>query len=151
MRRVLGSVLALRLAACAVAAPSFSHESIHGDAAPILSSSNAEVVPNSYIVKFKDHVTPSVAENHHAWVQQVHAGREIERSDLRKRSQIPLLDDVFRGLRHTFHIGEEFLGYSGHFDDSTIEHVRRHPDVRLTLIHSCRSPAAGCVMHGLLC
>jgi cerevisin len=133
-------VLALSLAACAAAAPSFSHESIHGDAAPILSSSNAEVVPNSYIVKFKKHVSASHAQDHHAWVQQVHLGRERERSDLRKRSQFPLVDDVFRGLKHTFHIGEEFMGYSGHFDDSTIEEVRRHPDVeyieRDTVVHT---------------
>ncbi|KAH8886703.1 hypothetical protein GQ53DRAFT_768950 [Thozetella sp. PMI_491] len=122
-------LVALSLAACVAAAPKFSHESIHGDAAPILSSSNAEVVPNSYIIKFKKHVTHKDASDHHTWVQEIHTKKEGVRLDLRKRGQIPLVDDVFRGLKHTYKIGEHFLGYSGHFDDDVIEEVRRHPDV----------------------
>jgi cerevisin len=128
-------IAALTLAACAAAAPTVSHESIHGDAAPILSSSNAEAVPNSYIIKFKKHVTESAASDHHSWIQQVHASKEDERMELRKRGQIPLIDDVFRGLKHTYKVGENFMGYSGHFDESVIEEVRRHPDVGLTLSH----------------
>ena len=57
---------------------------------------------------------------------------EDERLELRKRGQIPLIGDVadaFKGLKHTLKIGSDFLGYSGHFDDSIIEEVRRHPDV----------------------
>ncbi|KAK3694286.1 serine protease [Podospora appendiculata] len=133
-------LIALSLAACASAAPAFSHESIHGDAAPILSSTNAEVVPNSYIIKFKKHVTESSAEDHHSWIQQIHSSRQTERMDLRKRSQMPLVDDVFRGLKHTYKVGQGFLGYSGHFDDETIEQVRRHPDVeyieRDSIVHT---------------
>jgi cerevisin len=122
-------LIALSLAACAAAAPKFSHETIHGDAAPILSSTNAEVVPNSYIIKFKKHVTDSSASNHHSWIQKIHGSRESERQELRKRGQIPLVNDVFRGLKHTYKIGQEFVGYSGHFDDEVIEQVRMHPDV----------------------
>ncbi len=122
-------VAALSLAACVAAAPKFSHESIHGDAAPILSSSNAEVVPNSYIIKFKKHVTHRGASDHHTWVKQIHAENVDEMLELRKRGQFPLIDEVFRGLKHTYKVGEHFLGYSGHFDDSVIEQVRRHPDV----------------------
>lgn len=118
-------LLALSLAACAAAAPAVSHESIHGDAAPILSSSNAEVVPNSYIIKFKKHVTDDKVSDHHTWIQKIHSSR----MDLKKRSQIPMVDDVFRGLKHTYKIGQDFMGYSGHFDEDTIEAVRRHPDV----------------------
>lgn len=59
--------------------------------------------------------------------------------ELRKRG-MPLSDDVFRGLKHTYKIGNGFLGYSGHFDDSIIEQVRRHPDVeyihRDTVVHT---------------
>ncbi|KAI1472383.1 serine protease 2 [Daldinia caldariorum] len=124
--------LALYLACTAAAAPSFSYETIHDGAAPILSSATSEEVPNSYIVKFKSHVTESSAANHHTWVQKIHGEREDERLELRKRGQIPLVGDVvdnFKGLKHTLKIGSEFLGYSGHFDDSTIEEVRRHPDV----------------------
>lgn len=123
-------ILALTLAACAAAAPTVS--TIHGDSAPILSSTNAEVVPNSYIIKFKKHVTESSAADHHNWIQKIHASKEDERFDLRKRGQLPLVDDVFRGLKHTYKVGEHFMGYSGHFDDSVIEEVRRHPDVSTT-------------------
>ncbi|KAA8633244.1 hypothetical protein SMACR_01351 [Sordaria macrospora] len=118
-------LLALSLAACAAAAPAVNHESIHGDAAPILSSSNAEVVPNSYIIKFKKHVTDDKVSDHHTWIQKIHSSR----MDLKKRSQIPMVDDVFRGLKHTYKIGQDFMGYSGHFDEDTIEAVRMHPDV----------------------
>jgi cerevisin len=129
-------LIALALAATAVAAPSIS--TIHGDAAPILSSSNAEVIPNSYIIKFKKHVTQPSAAKHRSWIQQIHNSKEEERIELRKRGQIPLVDDVFRGLKHTYKVGEHFMGYSGHFDESVIEEVRRHPDVSYdsAILHS---------------
>ncbi|KAI0019944.1 peptidase S8/S53 domain-containing protein [Xylariomycetidae sp. FL0641] len=122
----------LSLASAALAAPSFSIETIHDNAAPILSSSSAEEVPNSYIVKFKDHVSESSAKDHHSWIQKIHGDREDERLELRKRGQFPLVGEVadsFKGLKHTLKVGSEFLGYSGHFDDNTIEEVRKHPDV----------------------
>ncbi|KAI1178928.1 peptidase S8/S53 domain-containing protein [Nemania sp. FL0916] len=125
-------LVALSLAYAATAAPSFSHETIHGGAAPVVSSSTAEEVPNSYIIKFKDHVTESSIATHHSWVQKIHGDRENERVELRKRGQIPLMGDVvdtFTGLKHTLKIGTGFLGYAGHFDDAVIEEVRRHPDV----------------------
>jgi len=136
-------LLALSLAACVAAAPAFKYETIHGDAAPILSSSNAEVIPNSYIVKFKKHVTDASVSDHHAWVQELHASREQERMELRKRSEFPMADEIFRGLKHTYKIGEDFMGYSGHFDDEVIERVRRHPDVeyieRDSIVHTMRT------------
>jgi len=96
--------------------------------------------PNSYIIKFKDHVTESSATDHHSWVQKIHLEGEDERLELRKRGLIPVVDDVFRGLQHTYKIGAGFLGYSGHFDDAVIEQVRRHPDVeyihRDTIVHT---------------
>ncbi|KAI0552399.1 peptidase S8/S53 domain-containing protein [Xylaria curta] len=125
-------LVALSLAYAAAAAPSFSYETIHDGAAPVLSSSTAEEVPNSYIIKFKDHVTESSVSDHHSWVQKLHGERENERMELRKRGQIPLAGDVadaFSGLKHTLKIGSGFLGYAGHFDDAVIEEVRRHPDV----------------------
>ncbi|KAI1261692.1 peptidase S8/S53 domain-containing protein [Xylariaceae sp. FL1019] len=126
-----GFVALLSLACAATAAPSFSIETIHSDAAPLLSSTSAEEIPNSYIIKFKDHVTDSSASDHHSWIQKLHGDREDERMELKKRGQFPLDGsvDVFTGLKHTLKIGTEFLGYTGHFDDAVIEEVRRHPDV----------------------
>ncbi|KAI5925832.1 peptidase S8/S53 domain-containing protein [Camillea tinctor] len=125
-------IFALSLAYVAAAAPSFSYETIHDGAAPIISSATAEEVPNAYIIKFKDHVSESSASDHHSWIQKIHGDREEERLELRKRGQMPLVGDVadaYKGLKHTLKIGTEFLGYAGHFDDSVIEEVRRHPDV----------------------
>jgi cerevisin len=121
--------VALSLACVAAAAPSFKYGTIHDGAAPILSTAAAEEVPNSYIIKFKKHVTESSAAEHHTWVQKLHGENEEARLELRKRGEIPLADGVYNGLKHTYKISSEFLGYSGHFDDSTIEEVRRHPDV----------------------
>ena len=116
-------------AAAVLAAPSFSYETIHDGAAPLISSADAVEVPNSYIVKFKKHVSDASASDHHSWIQQLHSDREQQRIELRKRGDFSVTDETFRGLAHTFKIGGEFLGYSGHFEDSTIEELRRHPDV----------------------
>jgi len=97
--------------------------------APLLSSSNSVEVPDSYIVVFKKHVSEAAASDHHSWVQDIHLNSETERSELRRRSQFPITTDIFEGIKHTYNIAGSFLGYSGHFDDSVIEKVRRHPDV----------------------
>lgn len=134
-------VAALSFAACAAAAvvPSFSTGTIHDGVAPILSSSNADAIPNRYIIKFKKHVTDSHAADHHTWLNSVHsASQESRELELRKRGQFPLVDTVFEGLKHTYKIGGAFTGYAGHFDDATIEEIRRHPDV---------SPTPSCSVH----
>ncbi|KAK7734734.1 proteinase B [Cytospora paraplurivora] len=139
-------ITALSLAACAAAAvvpSSFSTGTIHNDAAPILSSSSAEALPNRYIIKFKKHVTESQTSDHHQWLNSVHtANQESRELELRKRGQFPLVDDVFEGLKHTYKIGGGFLGYAGHFDDATIEAIRQHPDIEVieqdTIVHTMK-------------
>ncbi|KAI6781908.1 Subtilisin-like proteinase-like protein [Emericellopsis cladophorae] len=136
------SIAALSLAV-AVQAASFTTETIHGDAAPILSSIDADHIPDSYIVKFKDHVDNSAADNHHTWVQAFHEQKPAEDQylELRKRG---LTDDLFSkafgGLKHQFAIGEGFKGYAGHFHPDVIEQIRNHPDVdyieRDTIVHT---------------
>lgn len=116
------------LPALAAGSPLFI-DTIHKDAAPIVSSSNSKHIPNSYIVVFKDHVTKAGAEAHHLWVQGVHDDRTNERMELRKRSMSSDQESIFAGLKHTYHIPGKFLGYSGHFDEDVIEKVRSHPDV----------------------
>ncbi|KAM0210796.1 hypothetical protein ACHAQD_010533 [Fusarium lateritium] len=132
------SVLTLSVAAVASAA-SFSVGTVHDKAAPILSSIDAETIPDSYIIKFKDHVDGAAASDHHMWLQDAHKEGETERMELRKRS-MSFSDKAFSGLKHTFDIGDAFKGYAGHFDESMIEKVRNHPDVefieRDTLVHT---------------
>ncbi|CAI6309211.1 unnamed protein product [Periconia digitata] len=117
------------LPALAAASPVLQVGTIHNDAAPVLSSVHAEEVPNSYMIVFKKHVKDTHAKEHHAWVQSVHSKSNDERMELRKRSQFPLTTEVFDGLKHTYNMAGRLMGYSGHFDDETLEQIRRHPDV----------------------
>jgi hypothetical protein len=104
-------------------------DTIHNEAAPVLSSTQATEIPDSYIIVFKESVTHSSAALHHDWVQNQHIEIESSKRDLEKRSQSQFPITAFSGLRHTYNIGGGLLGYSGHFDESVIERVRRHPDV----------------------
>lgn len=121
------SIAALSVAAVAQAA-SFSVETIHQDSAPVLSSVDADDIPDSYIVKFKDHVDTSGVSDHHTWIQTLHDDDTQERLELRKRDG-SISDQVFSGMKHTFDIGSGFKGYAGHFHPDLIEKVRNHPDV----------------------
>ncbi|KAI9731698.1 MAG: serine protease [Cirrosporium novae-zelandiae] len=103
---------------------------IHKDAAPLITSTTAKEIPNSYIVVFKDHVKEESAVAHQSWVQDLHLSTENTKTELRKRSQFPISpDDIFEGLKHTYNIPGSLLGYSGNFDESVIEQIRSHPDV----------------------
>ena len=116
-------------------------DTIHNNAAPVISSSNSKEIPDSYMVVFKKHVTERDASAHHSWIQDTHSSHETRKQELRKRSQAPMAGDtVFEGLRHTYNIPGGFLGYAGHFDEGVIELVRRHPDVSLLNVSSLSSP-----------
>ncbi|EFY89530.1 proteinase B [Metarhizium acridum] len=122
-------VAAVALSVVGVAQAGFSIETIHKESAPILSSVDAEVVPDSYIIKFKDHVNEAAANDHRSWIQSIHKDGEEERLELRKRSLGSSPVEAFAGLKHTYNIANGFKGYSGHFHESVIEKVRNHRDV----------------------
>jgi cerevisin len=131
---------ALCLATAAQAA-SVSTETIHGGSAPLLSSIDADHIPDSYIIKFKDHVDDTSASDHHTWIQKIHDGPQDDYLELRKRSgDDSLVGKVFGGMKHTFSIADSFKGYAGHFHPDVIEQVRNHPDVeyieRDTVVHT---------------
>lgn len=127
MRSTLALLPALPLA---LGSPLLSVGTIHNGAAPVLSSTNSEHIPDSYMVVFKSHVSDRTAAAHHSWVQDLHESSQTSRAELRKRSQFPILDTVYEGLKHSFDVPGGLLGYSGHFDDTVLEEIRRHPDVR---------------------
>lgn len=104
-------------------------DTIHNGVAPVLSSTNAAEVPDSYIVVLKKDATLESALAHQSWVQSLHtASSELTKTELRKRS---LTDDfsTLGGLKHTYSIPGSFMGYSGHFHEDVIEQVRRSPEV----------------------
>ena len=121
------SIISLALAAVAASSPVII-DTIHKDAAPIHSSSNSKPIANSYMIVFKKHVTGSAAQIHHSWVQDVHSQAQVFKTELKKRSQMSLQEEIFHGLKHTYNI-PGLMGYSGHFDEDTIDQIRRHPDV----------------------
>ncbi|RVD82442.1 uncharacterized protein DFL_006869 [Arthrobotrys flagrans] len=108
--------------------------------APLLSTLSASdhEIPDSYIVVFKKGVDSEAVDAHQSWIQKTHA------SSLKKRSQVPLggkpsssflntvVDDVetvVGGFKHSFDIAGAFKGYSGSFDEDTLDLIRSHPDV----------------------
>jgi cerevisin len=99
------------------------------DAAPILSSTNSREIPGRYMVIFKEHVSEDTAASHHSWIQNIHSEAESSKLELRKRSEIPLVDELYEGFKHSFSIAGSMMGYAGHFDDDVIDMIRRHPDV----------------------
>ena len=129
-----GALAGLSLATLATASPVLVN-SIHNDAAPIISASNAKEIADNYMIKFKDHVTQNLAAEHHGWVQDLHEKTQVAKTELRKRSQSPMVDDIFNGLKHTYNIAGGLMGYAGHFDEDVIEQIRRHPDVS-SLLHT---------------
>ena len=102
-------------------------ETIHNDVAPLLSSTQSQEIPDSYIVVFKKDVSPTSVVSHHSWVQDVHTQVAINKRDLSKRSLFPI--STYEGLKHTFDVAGQLLGYSGHFDKDVVEQIRSHPDV----------------------
>ena len=121
------SLLLLSLAPLWASATPVLLNSINDEAAPLLTSSNAEQIPNSYMVVLKKDVSHSDACSHHEWVQDLHLQVETAKTKKRDLTQIAL--SAFEGLKHTYHIPGLLLGYSGHLDESVIESVRRHPQV----------------------
>lgn len=126
-------VFALSLLPLMASASPVLTDTIHNGAAPLLSSTQATEIPDSYIIVFKKDVTHTTACAHHDWVQEQHVQVETAKRDLSKRSQFPVTS--FGGLKHTYNIAGGLLGYSGHFDEQVIEQVRRHPDVSKHLHH----------------
>ena len=120
-----GVISLLALPLLAAASPMLKSKS--DQIAPLVSSETAVHIPDSYIIVLKDHVTQNLAAEHHDWVHGLHA------SSLKKRSQVPFVDTVFGGLKHTYNIAGSVLGYSGHFDQDVIEAIRRHPDVSMSI------------------
>lgn len=84
------------------------------------------LIEDSYIVVFKDHVDEEMAANHHLWVDTVHS----DTLNILKRdnTQHALLSGE-SGLSNLFNIGEKFKGYAGKFHKDTLEAIRRHPAV----------------------
>ncbi|KAG0293111.1 serine protease [Dissophora globulifera] len=109
----LSTVAALLMASSAVAFPSFS-QSEH--LAPIISSVDADIVPDSYFVVFKTGVR---ANEHSSWVHDLHK---------RDMSNNGFWDNITSGVKHVYDMGP-FQGIAGRFRPDVLEEIRKNPDV----------------------
>ena len=112
----------------AAASPVF-HTSPHDAVVPLIAADEGTAISDSYIIVLKKSLSRKQATQHHRWAQEVHLNSQTSRSDLKKRSLGSWITDTYTGLKHTYDISGDFLGYSGHFDLSTLDQIRRHPDV----------------------
>lgn len=112
------SAVALFVASTAVAFPSWGSSD---NLAPVISSSNADVVPDSYIVVFKDGVR---ANDHSAWAANLH------KRDLTANG---IWDNIASGVKHVYDMGS-FQGLAGRFRPDVLDEIRKHPDVSLLLL-----------------
>ncbi|GKT43010.1 alkaline proteinase [Colletotrichum spaethianum] len=95
----------LAAAACAIAAPTRHEER---------AEATAQTVDGSYIITLKNTVSPDRLTSHLSWVNNVHS-RSLDQRQ-------------FTGAERTYSFSS-FLGYSGKFDDATIEIIKNSPDV----------------------
>lgn len=117
------SAVALFVASTAVAFPSWGNTD---NLAPVISSSNADVVPDSYIVVFKDGVR---ANDHSAWAASLH------KRDLTANG---IWDNIASGVKHVYDMGS-FQGLAGRFRPDVLDEIRKHPDVSFLLLPFCES------------
>ncbi|WQF78074.1 Putative peptidase S8 propeptide/proteinase inhibitor I9 [Colletotrichum destructivum] len=71
-------------------------------------------VAGKFIVTLKSGISARDLDSHLSWVDAVHK-RSLDRRDT-------------TGVEKKFNVGK-FSGYSGHFDDATVEELRNNPDV----------------------
>ncbi|KAF8975528.1 serine protease, partial [Haplosporangium bisporale] len=107
------SAVALFLASSAVAFPSFGYTE---KLAPIITAAEADVIPDSYFVVFKNGIR---ANDHSAWVHNLHK---------RDMSVNGIWDNITSGVKHVYDMGE-FQGIAGRFRPDVLDEIRKNPDV----------------------
>ncbi|KAF9897081.1 serine protease, partial [Lobosporangium transversale] len=112
------AAIALTASSAVVAFPSFLYSE---RMAPVVSSIEAEVVPDSYIVVFKDGVRN--LNEQATWIQDLHR-RDVALNGAWENSFDGSLES---GVRHIYNM-DSFQGIAGRFRPEVIEYVRRHRD-----------------------
>ncbi|KAJ2473898.1 proteinase B [Coemansia sp. RSA 2322] len=87
--------------------------------APLLASYDAEVIPDSYIVVFKDDVKPGkqTLQNHFAWLTS-----DIQEANARA----PAFRDANR-IKHIY--SDAIVGYAGQFEPEILDRIRHSDEV----------------------
>ncbi|KAG0292579.1 serine protease, partial [Dissophora globulifera] len=116
----LSTVAALFMVAASstvAAYPSFVHSET---LAPVISSIESDVIPDSYIVVFKSGVR---AQEHSAWV------RDLQRESAAIGNwEDNSSDEMLSGVKHVYDMGP-FQGLAGRFSPDVLDMIRSNPDV----------------------
>lgn len=122
------SVVALALASTVSAAyPPARSAYVHSEQlAPIISSTEAEIIPDSYFVVFKSGV---LASDHSAWVHEL---ADVSASGCHGSDE----KSSFSGVKHVYDMGD-FQGLAGQFHPDVLSEIRKNPDVSFY----CRQPS----------
>ncbi|KAF7731254.1 serine protease [Apophysomyces ossiformis] len=91
--------------------------------APLYHNPGAEAIDQSYIVVLKDHVDSYKSMSHCNWVSSL-VKRQLEDVPFREYLDTSMIS----GITHTYDM-TNWRGYAGKFDDQTLDHIRRSPDV----------------------
>jgi len=89
---------------------------------PLLSSVNAQVIPDQYIVVLKDKLDKNTVDYHH---NCVHSAINDEKQNITKRG---LSDEFVSGVRHVYYF-DGFKGYSGRFSNDVLNIIRNSDEV----------------------
>ncbi|CAG8640355.1 7362_t:CDS:2 [Acaulospora morrowiae] len=90
--------------------------------APLYSSPDSQVIPDSYIVVFKEQLEKKHIDCHHNKIRSL---VEEENDKLNKRG---FLDKLISGIKHTYSF-KNLKGYAGRFTDDVLEKIRRSDEV----------------------
>jgi len=92
--------------------------------APLMSSENAQVIPDQYIIVLKSELGKDEIKYHH---NCIHSAIKVEgeNQNITKRS---LLDQFVSGIRHVYDF-DSFKGYSGRFSNEILDEIRKRPEV----------------------
>lgn len=87
------------------------------DLAPLYSSVDAEEVPDSYIVVFKDSINVMESSKHTTWLTSlIQTKADIKRNNKEK-------------INHIFDVESQFRGYAGRFTQATVEKIRASKEI----------------------
>ncbi|CZR33477.1 hypothetical protein LB506_001080 [Fusarium annulatum] len=78
---------------------------------------SSKIIPGKYIITLKSDIAAADVDSHLSWVEDVH------KRGLNKRAE--------KGVERTYKGKYGFQGYAGSFDKSTVEEIKKNPDVAI--------------------
>ncbi|KAF9084671.1 serine protease [Mortierella sp. GBA35] len=121
----VAAVVLLAVATSSSTVQAFSPSFIQSERlAPVISSVEADIIPDSYFVVFKDGVR---VHEHSAWVRELHH-EDVAANGALWGDNGEDGEGLGSGVRHVYDMGS-FQGLAGRFRPEVLNEIRRNPDV----------------------